>query len=302
MKLYAPKYYKDFVCIADKCKHSCCIGWEIDVDKNALNKYSGLVGGYGEKIKSSISHEESPHFILQKNDLCPHLNEKRLCNIILNLGEDYLCDICREHPRFYNYTPRGKEVGIGISCEEAARLVLTSGDYSQIVEIGTVEGDTEIFDFDATKTRSELYAILSDASIPYFQRLSMIGEEYGIYPSKNSDAEWKTLLSEIDYLEQDHSKLFKNYSSDKDTPKEIEKYAERLLAYFIFRHTSEAYNVEDFGVSLGFCMFCEWLFISVCKATKAATLEEVIDIARIISEELEYSEDNTDIIKNEFLF
>ena len=27
-----PDYYKEFQCIADQCEHSCCIGWEIDVD------------------------------------------------------------------------------------------------------------------------------------------------------------------------------------------------------------------------------------------------------------------------------
>ena len=32
MKLYAPGYYKRFACIASKCRHSCCVGWEIDID------------------------------------------------------------------------------------------------------------------------------------------------------------------------------------------------------------------------------------------------------------------------------
>ena len=39
MKLYAPTYYKNFKCIADACEHSCCIGWEIDIDPEALEKY-----------------------------------------------------------------------------------------------------------------------------------------------------------------------------------------------------------------------------------------------------------------------
>ena len=30
MTVTVPSYYKDFKCIADKCRHSCCIGWEID--------------------------------------------------------------------------------------------------------------------------------------------------------------------------------------------------------------------------------------------------------------------------------
>ena len=44
MKLYAPAYYKEFACIADRCKHSCCIGWEIDVDDDARELYDTLDG------------------------------------------------------------------------------------------------------------------------------------------------------------------------------------------------------------------------------------------------------------------
>ena len=45
MKLYAPSYYKKFKCIADKCEHSCCIGWEIDIDEETLEKYEKLETG-----------------------------------------------------------------------------------------------------------------------------------------------------------------------------------------------------------------------------------------------------------------
>ena len=31
MILRVPSYYKTFQCIADKCEHSCCIGWEIEL-------------------------------------------------------------------------------------------------------------------------------------------------------------------------------------------------------------------------------------------------------------------------------
>ena len=36
MDIFAPSYYKKFKCIADKCHHNCCIGWEIDIDDEAL--------------------------------------------------------------------------------------------------------------------------------------------------------------------------------------------------------------------------------------------------------------------------
>ena len=101
-----PSYYKDFTCIAENCRHSCCIGWEIDIDEDSLAKYQALKGGYGSVIQESISSDPDgePHFRLGKDERCPHLNEQGLCRIILNLGEDHLCGICREHPRFYNFT------------------------------------------------------------------------------------------------------------------------------------------------------------------------------------------------------
>ena len=40
MKLYAPECYKNFVCIADKYSHSCCVGGEIDIDEETADSLS----------------------------------------------------------------------------------------------------------------------------------------------------------------------------------------------------------------------------------------------------------------------
>ena len=167
MKLYAPKYYKEFVCIADKCRHSCCIGWEIDVDGETAEKYLNMTDGYGLEIKKSISKRGVPHFKLKKDDRCPHLDENGLCRIILNMGEGYLCHICREHPRFYNYTCRGKEVGLGMSCEEACRIILSSELYSDFCVIGETDEDFDAceWEFDAIAEREVIYEILSNNSL-----------------------------------------------------------------------------------------------------------------------------------------
>ena len=146
MKLYAPTYYKRFRCIADRCEHSCCIGWEIDIDNEAIEKYKSLKHRYGEVIRDSISTDETPHFKLGEHERCPHLDECGLCKIILNVGEDYLCDICREHPRFYNYTDVA-EVGIGMSCAEAARLILSSSDYATLESIVSVDAEADDVEF-----------------------------------------------------------------------------------------------------------------------------------------------------------
>ena len=79
MKLYAPGYYKNFKCVADKCNHSCCVGWEIDVDEKTLEKYKNLNNDYKKTIIESISLEGAPHFRLTCGERCPHLDEKGLC-------------------------------------------------------------------------------------------------------------------------------------------------------------------------------------------------------------------------------
>ncbi len=296
MKLYAPEYYKNFVCIADKCDHSCCIGWEIDIDDKALDKYGSSSHEYAKSILSSIDMEDTPHFRLCEGERCPHLDERGLCKIILNLGEDHLCHICREHPRFYNDTCHGREVGIGMACEEACRIILNSADYGVFEEIGEVCGEAEKIDFDAGICRKRLYDILSDGSLTYRQKLNKIYTEYGVSPCIMDDEEWKQIISSLEYLDDSHKSLFCEYSSRLYDINENGIYLERALAYFIFRHCTEAQDEEEFRISLGFCLFCERLLASVIKFSNANSLKDIISLARIISEEIEYSEDNTEEI------
>ncbi len=126
MKTYVPNYYKEFSCIADRCTHSCCMGWEIDIDEDSLNKYKAMEGPLGDALRANISEEETPHFILQPGDRCPFLLESGLCRLILAQGEDILCQICTDHPRFRNFWTDRIEVGLGMACEEAARVILSS--------------------------------------------------------------------------------------------------------------------------------------------------------------------------------
>lgn len=294
MKLYAPKYYKIFKCIADKCEHSCCIGWEIDIDSTTLQKYEELENGYASVIKESISREDTPHFKLSLRDRCPHLDASGLCRIISEFGEDYLCDICREHPRFYNYT-NVAEVGIGMSCEEAARIILSYADYASQEEIGEVDADIEDLYFDGRKERREVYGILQNHSLSYKARLDKIKEKYCI--NEGLDGEWLSLLLELEYLDNSHKELFMTYSSQL-FPKDKDGYLERFLAYFIYRHCTEALDREDFCSRLSFCLFCERLFASLICNEKAETLKEIANLASIISEEIEYSEDNTLTLMN----
>lgn len=292
MKLYAPEYYKNFKCTADKCDHSCCIGWEIDIDKEALEKYKGLENSYASEILNSISFEGAPHFKLCKDERCPHLDKNGLCKIILSAGEEYLCGICREHPRFYNYTDVA-EVGLGMSCREAARIILSSPNYSVMEEIGEASYGEEEYSFDGRCEREKIYKIFGDESIDYNTKLQTVYSLYEI--EAGDDSYWQEIIASLEYLEEAHKELFLNYSYKK-RPQGMDEYQERALAYFIYRHCTEAYDEEDFRLRLSFCLFCERLLASLICSQNAGTLQDIAVLASIISEEIEYSEENTDAL------
>ena len=298
MKIYAPEYYKNFTCIADRCRHSCCIGWEIDIDEGTANLYLSLEKGYGKSIKESVDTDGVPHFCLSANDRCPHLNDCGLCRIILELGEDYLCEICREHPRFYNDTCRGKEVGLGMSCEEACRIILSSENYGNFITVGELDEDPELCELDTVALRERIYAILSNSALPYTVRRNEISRVFGT--AELDDTEAIELIASLEYLDENHKKLFLEYSSDVSTPQKHEKALERALAYFIFRHCTEAVDENEYRATIGFCLFCEKLLASILTSQNATSEEEIATLARILSEEIEYSEDNTNAIISAF--
>lgn len=299
MKLFAPKYYSDFVCIADKCRHCCCVGWEIDIDEQTLAKYSVMEEKFAKIIRESIEQGDAPHFRLCPDGRCTHLDEKGFCRIISNIGDGALCAICREHPRFYHTSPQGREVGLGLSCEEACRIVLSSDGYGDFTEIGEVDDDVYKSEFDSDVQRASIYAILSDRAVPYNERLYRIYENYGFTADTFSGCGWNEVLEDLEYLEEYHRDLICGNSLGAETLKEDELPLERALAYFIYRHCSPAENAEEFRAGLGFALLCERLLSS--SAINHPDLP-ITELTRILSEELEYSEENCDAIKTEFMF
>ena len=146
MQVIFPDYYKHFSCTANTCRHNCCIGWEIDIDADTLALYDSIPGSFGQRLHENISRKDTPHFILGQQERCPFLNQKNLCDIILTLGEDHLCGICSDHPRFRNELPGRVETGLGLCCEEAARLIL---EHQEPVRLETVEQVEEAGDCSA---------------------------------------------------------------------------------------------------------------------------------------------------------
>ena len=138
MNIYVPEYYSAFHCIASKCRHTCCAGWEIDIDAESLARYDRLPGDFGARVRRGIERGDTPRFILTEGERCPLLTDDNLCALILHAGEGALCQICRDHPRFRNYFSGRVEMGLGLVCEEAARLILT---WPRPLRLVRLEGD-----------------------------------------------------------------------------------------------------------------------------------------------------------------
>ena len=120
-----PDFYEHFRCRASACRHSCCRGWEIDIDKNTLELYRGLRGEWKEKMDAAIASDDAgAHFRLTEDERCPFLQQDGLCELICAFGEDALCDICALHPRFYEAVGSYELAGLGLSCEAVCDLLL----------------------------------------------------------------------------------------------------------------------------------------------------------------------------------
>ena len=122
-----PDFCDRFRCRAADCRHSCCRGWEIDVDARSAAFYETLPGELGEKLRRSLQRDDDgAHFVLTEDGRCPLLRPDGLCELICALGEDALCDICALHPRFYEDVGDTELCGLGLSCEAVCALLLGS--------------------------------------------------------------------------------------------------------------------------------------------------------------------------------
>ena len=144
MKYHKPAFFDQFKCIGSACTDTCCAGWEIEVDETTAERYLTEKGAFGDRLRREIGSEPGEYFFKLKNNRCPFLNKENLCDIFINLGEDRLCDICREHPRFYNWFGDYTEVGLGLCCEEAERLLFSDSKPLTFIEEETQDEDDEL--------------------------------------------------------------------------------------------------------------------------------------------------------------
>lgn len=142
-RVISPSYVTGFKCIGGECEDSCCIGWDIDIDKITYRKYFRTKDMQMKKefIKHVYRNDECDseevdygRVHINESKWCPFLDESKLCRIYSNLGEDYLSNVCYSYPRVYNILDGVYELSLYMSCPEAIRKLLENEDPIQFKE------------------------------------------------------------------------------------------------------------------------------------------------------------------------
>ena len=317
MILRKPDFYDKFKCTASRCSDTCCVGWEIDIDKDSLDAYRKVAGVFGDKLRANI---EDGHFKLQPHDRCPFLDKENLCEIYTHLGEDALCDICTEHPRFVEVFGDMMERGIGLCCEEAARLLFAGKGPLQFVTCECDEPEDELDEDDievrdqVLYMRDDFFNTLADSDMKFGNKLYNV---FG-YTGENPFAPFESVEDFVDQLAKTISygpawdaalariqNRIKAPSSPQERVARIEDegcFSEndsvRLLAYLIYRHYAK--SLYD-GLEQGKLQFALFFWNVARFFTKELAGDAPGDIkvnaVKILSKQLEYCEENMAMIE-----
>lgn len=307
-----PDYYPAFRCTADRCRHTCCAGWEVDVDAETLERYRAVPGALGARLAAAVDLDGgAPHFRLADNDRCPFLNGQNLCDLILEGGEALLCRICRDHPRFRSFLPGRTETGLGLCCEAAAALILGQKDAVRLLTEGE-EGPEDAWASALLALRDHIMSTIWDRSLPLDARMAGILSVSGAALPKRSMADWAAFFRRLERLDERWTgvldklalrgdevdiTLFLAYMGERTAE------YEQLLAYFVFRHFLKAYDDGDAAGKAAFAVLATRLLMTLGAIRYAErgtfTFADQVEYARMFSAEIEYSEENMDALFDE---
>lgn len=321
MKFVKPNFYDRFRCTASACSDTCCAGWEIDIDPDTKAYYETLEGEFGERLREQI--EELPEgmacFRLTEDERCPFLTDDNLCEVIFELGDDGLCEICREHPRFYEQFADRMEMGVGLCCEEACRLLFEQT--APITFITTTVGELpdaaavpdsgmQIF-----RLRDEAFHLVQDRSLPLRVRMHRL-IDFGVrvqrellkkpapsdvLPDSPALDTREALLQVMEALEPyddswpESVRLLADASLAVNLD-EIDGGYENLLVYFLYRHFARGVLEGNLSARVKFCAVSVWficLMNTKClRDTGAFTPWDRITCTKNYSKQVEYSAEN----------
>lgn len=311
MILRIPHYFETFACKADRCEKSCCIGWELEVDEDTYDYYMNLPGPFGDRIRERLlnsASEDSPEhvytFKTPENGYCPFLTENKLCEIVLNLGEEALCDICTNYPRYTFVYGDITMKSLTISCEEACRLMFEKDEPLKFLELPYPGENYEPLEDDPTKKEIEefeerqksLISTVQNRALPIRKRMEGICNLDK--PGFSDRMERLRILSLLMPINDEWVEVLEKMLNGDSPCEDFEHFEyEHLLTYFLTRYLPRGLFDYDIDNKIEFSVFCVHAIHDM-----AFVMGSIVEAASLFSREVEHSEDNIDTIIEELLF
>ncbi len=290
--------FSGFRCLAGDCPDTCCAGWEIDLDPEALHYYEAMPGALGREVRQRLRTEDGYTFFALEQGRCPFLNPAGLCRLILEQGEKALSVTCQAHPRFVEEYGSLRETCLSISCPEAARLLLDGP--VELVTRQTPEPEAEEdLDEDYLKELLELREMLFSLvqTEPPASSAAAILELAG-----DGTLELSGFFAAMGRMEFTSPRLPAALQRvDSAVPwAEMEEPGRRLMLYFLYRYVLRAVWDGRVTEKLLLCVYAAASILCLSRCWDGPEPERVRRAASLFSREVEHSDENLALLYSFF--
>ena len=311
MKIKVPDYFLKFKCVAENCKDNCCIGWDVKLDEKARSKCLSSSVVQAKDISSFIIEVDGESYIKMKSDgRCPFLTDNNLCSFICSGKEDHLSEICREHPRYYNVYSTLCEGGLGMCCEEAARVMFDTSLPLKYVEYDDPEiiapsASLELMDPGLLAEEREALekSILGLSAKDVFRKIAKsTSYSFNRISYKSAMEIICSVYEKCDLLDSSHLKSIKEPEFDKTSfdhgclAKIRGLTTIRIITYCLHRHFLDAVFDGCRDERLWLALLIDTIITLICYNEGVFEKEGITLVAKDVTKSLEYSSGNIEML------
>ncbi len=316
MQIEYPDYYNKFHCLAGECPDTCCRDWEVDVDDDTFYYYKVQEGELGAKLGRFLREEGELKYIPMKEDgFCPFLTEGKLCELCCRLGEEGMCQVCQEYPRYYMGIGHYEQVDLSLSCMEVGRLLFTGAGP---VRYEKSEDEEEPWETLSEKDQEKLEKVLRlrDAMVDSLQRKDEAAEPcIRILPGQEADRILLEILPDLEILDAESGQILReieeNYGQILEHEPEfrlrygdlLKRLFTRFAVYLVFRYTLDSYYEGNTDAEKRLWERSLRLMLLMCvneeRKTGSFGVGTMIQLAHRFSRQIEHSDENMEKMKAE---
>jgi lysine-N-methylase len=282
----------------------------VQVDEASASYYRSLPGDLGDRLREVLSTEDGETVMTILDGRCPMWRMDGLCRIQAELGEAALCKTCQEFPRLTHDYGDFVELGLELSCPEAAKFILNPGRSATVI-LDAEGGEEPEYDEDAMEvlkdTREKALDVLFDISRSVPEALALLllygyqaqaeldGEEAQPFRPEaalesvrdflkpGDPAETTAFFSELELLTPDWEHLLQVPS-----PATWTEHHRALAGYLVQRYWLQA--VSDYDLA------CRVKFIAISCLLVKYLGGDIFRTAQLFSKEIENNIDNVEAI------